>query len=277
METAAQKTLPAIIQETLTVKRKYHVTPGMLRIVLGGDGVSKFEGVQLGINNKIYIPPVGAAHIYFPSFENGAWVYAAGQPKPAIRTYTLRALDLDKGEMHLDFVVHGDNGPASAWAIRAVPGDILGVAMKAKTPALYPAADWYLLAGDQTALPVISVILETLPAHVTGVALIEVPGPAEEQVIQTQADGMIISWLHNPHPGTGTLLADMVQQVMLPDKTKQSRFIYAAAETASIKAIRHYLRKEQDVDSQELDAYAYWKYGASEEHSAGERHRESHD
>ncbi|ASZ12208.1 siderophore-interacting protein [Chitinophaga pendula] len=277
METAAPKTFPAIIQETLTVVRKYYVTPGMLRIVLGGDGVSNFEGVQTGINNKIYIPPVGADTIYFPSFEHGAWVYPAGKAKPDIRTYTLRALDLEKGEMHLEFVVHGDSGPASAWAIRAVPGDILGVAMKAKTAPLYPEADWYLLVGDQTALPVISVILETLPAHAKGIALIEVPGRAEEQEIRTQANDMIISWLHNPHPGTGTLLADMVQQVLLPDKTQQSRFIYAAAETASIKAIRHYLRKEQDVDSQELDAYAYWKYGVSEDRSSVERHQESRD
>ncbi|MCW3467069.1 siderophore-interacting protein [Chitinophaga nivalis] len=275
MATTVVRTAPAVICEILKVVRKQHITPGMLRVVLGGEGILKFAGVKPGFNNKIYIPPAGETTIVFPVYENGAWVSPPGAVKPVVRTYTLRALDLEKKEMYLDFVVHGDSGPASAWALKAVPGDILGVAMKAETPALYPEADWFLLAGDQTALPVLSVILETLPAHVKGVALLEVPGQAEEQPIQTKAD-MIISWLHNPHPGTGTLLQDMVRNVIIPDRGTQRRFIYAAGESAAIKAIRQYLRKEQDITSDELDAYAYWKYGTAEELSAMERHQEAH-
>ncbi|HVI45753.1 MAG TPA: siderophore-interacting protein [Chitinophaga sp.] len=269
METTGQiKTKPAIICETLAVLRKYHITPGLIRVVLGGDDVLKFSDVTTGVNNKIYIPPAGATTIQYPVFDNGKWISPPGAEKPVVRTYTLRALDLEKKEMHLEFVVHGDTGPASAWAMRAEPGDILGVAMKARKEALFPDADWYLLAGDQTALPVISVILESLPANAKGVALIEVPGPAEEQQINTRAHNMIISWLYNPHPGTGTLLQDMVRNVSLPDKETHRRFIYAAAEATAIREIRHYLRKELQVDNTELDAYAYWKYGASEDASS---------
>ena len=37
-----------------------------------------------------------------------------------------------------------------------------------------PAADWHLLAGDETALPAISSALEALPANAIGKVFIEV-------------------------------------------------------------------------------------------------------
>ena len=43
-----------------------------------------------------------------------------------------------------------------------------------------PAADWHLFAGDESALPAISVALEALPADAIGKAFIEVAGPEDE-------------------------------------------------------------------------------------------------
>ena len=46
--------------------------------------------------------------------------------RPARRTYTIRALR--RNEIDIDFVLHGENGPASRWAIHAVPGERLQIA-----------------------------------------------------------------------------------------------------------------------------------------------------
>ncbi len=64
--------------------------------------------------------------------------------RPVIRTYTHRGIDLEKNEIWIDFVVHGDEGPASKWALRAKEGDILGLLMKDGKTEWYAQADNYL-------------------------------------------------------------------------------------------------------------------------------------
>ena len=45
----------------------------------------------------------------------------------ATRTYTIRALDRERGEMAVDFVVHGGTGLAGPWAAAAQPGETIAV------------------------------------------------------------------------------------------------------------------------------------------------------
>ena len=45
----------------------------------------------------------------------------------AVRTYSVRRLDTAAGELDVDFVLHGDESPASWWAARAQPGNVLGI------------------------------------------------------------------------------------------------------------------------------------------------------
>lgn len=40
-----------------------------------------------------------------------------------MRTYTVCSPDRERGEVRLRFALHGDGGPASAWACRAAVGD----------------------------------------------------------------------------------------------------------------------------------------------------------
>src|SRR5690606_11303089 len=135
-------------------------------VTLEGDAVAEYKDCTPGNNNKIFLPPAGVNRVHFPEYneELEIWLHPEPALVPSVRTYTLRAIDLEKKEMVIDFVHHGENGPASRWAIQAQPGDELGVAMKAVTKELYPRVGSYLLAGDATAIPVLSCILESLPA-----------------------------------------------------------------------------------------------------------------
>lgn len=264
-----------IVRSVLNVKKKEHLAPHYIRVTLTGEDVKLFENITVGKNNKIFLPPAGSDKVYFPILDQttGQMEDVPDELKPIRRTYTHRGIDLKENEMYIDFVAHGDNGPASAWAIQAKPGDQLGVAMKDHPAPLHPQADWYLLACDATGIPVIASILEALPATAQGEAYIEVLGKEEEIPLSTKAD-IQIHWIHNPHPGQEPVLAKTVRQVQLPDHTKTSVFGYIAAEFSSIKDLRIFLRKEVGLPQESLYAYSYWKYGKSEDGSVAERQEE---
>ncbi|WP_442864204.1 siderophore-interacting protein [Arthrobacter sp. ATA002] len=77
-------------------------------------------------------------------------------------------------------------------------------------------AQHVLLAGDETAVPAITAILESLPAGVTGHALLEVPDAADALPVHTRSS-VRVSWLpRGPRPH-GELLERAVRDaVALP-------------------------------------------------------------
>jgi NADPH-dependent ferric siderophore reductase len=64
----------------------------------------------------------------------------------------------------VDFVLHGDNGPASAWAPAARVGDQLVVTGARGAYRIDPEAGWTLLVADETALPAVGTIMDEAPA-----------------------------------------------------------------------------------------------------------------
>lgn len=263
------------IQAELKVSRKEYLTSHFIRIYLTGNKVPLFANTTIGVNNKILIPPKGVNKIHFPEFdyEKRQWLPMPEEIRPVIRTYTHRGIDLKANEIWIDFVAHGDEGPASAWVISAKKDDVLGVLMKDGKTELYARAQHYLLVADATGIPVLSAILEDLPPTAKGTCIIEVHGKEDEQELNTQANISFI-WLHNEHPEKGSRLAEIVRQLPLPET---SRFGYVAAEFSTVKEIRQYLRKEKGWEQEELYAYSYWKAGVAEDKSVADRHKEKED
>ncbi len=260
------------LQIALKVSRKEYITPHYIRVFLEGEEVAKLADTTIGINNKILIPPKGTDKVYFPQLdpETRRWKPQPPALASIIRTYTHRGIDLAKNEIWIDFVAHGDEGPASKWAIEAQKGDSLGVMMKKGKRTLYTPASHYLLIGDATAIPVLASILEDLPSTATGTCIIEVHSKEDEQTLYTRAAIQFI-WLHNPQPQNGSRLTEVCKAQPLPEK---DRFAYIAAEFSSVKALRHYLRKEQEWARDELYAFSYWKAGKAENESASSRREE---
>lgn len=261
------------IQGEFTVCRKEYITPHYIRIFFTGKEVPLIANTTIGVNNKILIPPKGVHTIHFPEFdyEKMQWKPQPDEVRPIVRTYTHRGIDLEKNEIWIDFVAHGDEGPASAWAITAKEGDLLGILMKDGETELYAKAENYLLVADSTGIPVIAAILEDLPSGVKGTCILEVDSKMEEQRLETKADIRFL-WIHNENPQQGSRLAEIVKQQSLPETSRSG---YVAAEFSSVKEIRRYLRKEKNWKQEELYAYSYWKSGVSEDKSAIDRHQEN--
>lgn len=264
-----------IILEMVQVAQITDVTPHMRRITVIAAGLVGLLGVMPGIHLKVLLPQPGQTKPILPTFD------ASGQPlpppeqgRPTVRTYTVRSFEPETGELAIDFVLHGDEGPASAWATHVQLGSYIGVALR---PGIaYREADWYLLAGDQTALPAIGAILEGLPASAKGVAFIEIPDAAEEQELDFDAD-IDLRWLHRNsiEAGKSTVLQEAIRSVSIPDGRESTRFVWVATEVSTAKEIRDYLRMKYQLATHELHVAAYWKLGMDEETYHEMRHREA--
>lgn len=264
---------PLISKYVFKVSSKEYITPHYIRIKLRSEADIDFDQCSPGANNKIFIPPVGTNEVQFATFDpdKGEWVMPDDSRKPLVRTYTHRAIDPITKEISIDFVNHGDNGPASAWALHAEVNDELGVAMKIRESIHYPEADWYLFVGDATAIPVISCLLESLPKHARGMCILEVP--TEDDIHpEIKHEGFQISWLFNAHPEKGSYLFDLVKKVQFP--TIESTFAYIAAEYQTVKNIRQYFKDDLLWTSKDFYAFSYWKAGVAEDKSTLDRREE---
>lgn len=229
------------IPRTLQVISSTLVTPNMLRITLGGVEIASFPEAQEG----------GYIKLIFT---------APGSESTRVRTYTVRQQRAD--QFDVDFVLHEDAGPASQWAKTAKPGDSIVVGGPGPKKLLNNNADWFLIVGDMTALPALSVNLELLPADARGYAVIEVIDERDIQPLR-HPDGVRLYWLVNPHPGKDSQL--LVNQVRQLDWLPGQPSIWAACEFAGMRALRQYFREERQAERHNLYISSYWKLGNSED------------
>jgi NADPH-dependent ferric siderophore reductase len=189
--------------------------------------------------------------------RDGRVVWPQGAHGVSLRSYTARRQDPARGEVDVDFVLHGD-GPAAAWAAAAAPGAVRGVAGGAALGER--PAGWLLLAGDETALPAITRILAGADPATRGVVLAEVADAAEEQPLGAPA-GVAVRWLHRggTPPGETDLLAAAVAALDRP--AGDDVFAWVAAESAAVRAIRADLRGRWGLGRAQHHAIGYWRRG----------------
>jgi NADPH-dependent ferric siderophore reductase len=183
-------------------------------------------------------------------------------------------------ELDVDFVIHpvaaGHGAPASEWAGAATPGTrvvIIGPEVNAITAATLPSetgirwdpqgARRVLLAGDETAVPAISSILEDLPADISGHAFLEVPDTYDVGTVTTPS-AVRITWLARKPAGAcrGELLNEAVRAAL--DSTGQpdsGLYAWVAAEAGTVKCLRRHLVNQAGLDPKRSEFRAYWSLG----------------
>lgn len=250
----------------LTVTDVQTLSPHMRRVTFAGHQLDAFGGMK-NLHVRLKLPPPATQHGDWLKFgRNGKAMPRDNGLTLAVRKYTIRRIDTAMGRVTIDFLLHGDSGPGSAWARRASIGDRIG--MIGPGGGGFGAADWYLLAGDETGLPAIARFLESAPPGASGVVFLEVEGPHEEQKL-TMPSGFEVAWLHRDGAaaGTTTLLQDAVLGAAWPDDGR-SVFGWAAAEFETIAVIRRHFRALRKLTKQQQLAVAYWRRSVSKEGNA---------
>ena len=246
----------------LTVKAAWHLTPHMIRVTFAGPEIDSIRPGCEGANCKLMMPEVGETRTEFETR------LASGE-KVTRRTYTVRHLRADVQEMDIDFVDHGDSGPASAWANRARSGDFIGFAGPGPVKVADYDADYYLVAADSSAIPVAAATLEAMPRDAKGIAIFEVPSEADRQEIDAPK-GIDMRWLIHAVPTQSSRAQeDLIRSLNWPSGKVQTCI---AGESGVIKSLRGYLRTEKQIPKENLYISGYWKIGLIEdEHQAMKR------
>lgn len=271
---------------------------------------SNAAGETLDLRVKVMIPSPGHALPVLSNIRGSlqddwyqSWLAVDEPVRGVMRTYTVRALRPEvpatgstpavPAELDIDFVLHldGGSGPAAEWAAAAQPGDTLLL--------VGPCARWgdclgiefapgesgrVLLVGDETAVPAIAAILETLPAHVSGHAVLEVPSAGDFLDISTPAN-VEVQWLargDNPH---GEVMSRQVRSLVVPAAcavgeepedvdvdatilwetpaaaTGHGLYAWIAGEAAAIRGLRRYLVRDVGMDRNAVAFMGYWRKG----------------
>ncbi|WEH42710.1 siderophore-interacting protein [Streptomyces sp. NBC_01218] len=243
------------------VVRTEQITPHMVRVVLGGEGLASFSTDGLADHYvKLCFAPEGADYTH--PFDMAA--IRESYPRelwPTTRTYTVRAWDPATRELAIDFVVHGDEGLAGPWAAAAAPGDRMTILGPGGDYSPRAEADWHLLVGDESALPAIAVALEQMPEGARGHVFVEVSDATEEQELTVPA-GISVTWLHRGERPVGELVTAAVLGLEFPAGEVQA---FVHGEAGFVKEIRRYLRVERQIPLDRLSISGYWRLGQNDD------------
>lgn len=210
----------------VAVRSVRRLSTSFTRVELGGAELADFgvDGPTYDQRIKIIFPgPAGR----LPQLGQDNW-WQEFQSLPeaercSMRTYTIRRVtgtSSDPGIV-VDFVLHpGAHGPGSDWASAAQPGDeVLVVVPRKGQPGggieWAPPADAgrLLLVGDETAVPAVASILESLPADATGTAVLEVPLADDVQQLSAPA-GIDVRWVVRDGAPVGACANAVVREVL---------------------------------------------------------------
>lgn len=245
-----------------TVVRTRWLTPSMVRVVFGGDGLADYEHVAAtDAYINVAIAPTDAP--YAAPFDIDR--VRTEQPdhlRPLRRRYTVRSFSPTRGELTVDVVVH-DGGPGGRWAAKAGPGDVLPFTGPGGGFLPDPGADHHLFGGDESALPAIAASLEAMPQTARGTALLVVDGP-DHEIDLSHPPGIEVRWLHrNGHERTDArLLPDAV--AALPElRGRVVAFVHGEAE--EVREVRRHLLGDRGIARADLSCSPYWRRHMTDE------------
>ncbi|MBT2472758.1 siderophore-interacting protein [Streptomyces sp. ISL-66] len=246
---------------TAVVVRTERLTPHMVRVVLGGDGLAGFDaGAYTDHYVKLLFPAEGVTYATPWNLEQ----IRSAHPReewPRQRAYTVRSWNPAQRELTLDFVVHGDEGLAGPWAARVQPGELVRFLGPGGAYAPDPRAGWHLLVGDESALPAIGAAMERMPAGAVVHALVEVEGPRDELEISTP-DGVVPHWIHRGSRPIGEALTEAVKALAFPSPDVHA---FVHGEAGFVKTLRRHLRLERGIPRERLSVSGYWRLGETDE------------
>lgn len=255
----------------LTVKSVQDLGPRYRRICFTSPELAHYPPCSHGAHIKIMLAHGDQSEPVLPAMTESGPKWASAEDKPLLRTFSVRALRREVGEIDIDFALHGDIGPASRFALAARPGDKLGISPPGGPfPMLKPASQ-YFLAGDLTALPTIAAMLEDMPADSRGYVALQVPDHTDLQDLVCP-EGVKIEWFFGQPNQVQPLIDQFCLQLENDKHHVTDSYFWLGGEEQIVVGLRRYIRRELDVDRSQVYAIPYWRFGNDEDSYHARRH-----
>lgn len=232
-----------------------HLSPRLRRFVLGGAELAGLEIDEPAASVRLLLPRRDG-ELEMPTWTGNQFELADGSRAP-IRTFTPRYLDTASLELTLDIVVH-DGGAASDWADAAQPGDEVAVSGPGRGYEIDTGASGYLLAGDETAIPAISQLLEEMPETIPVEVIIEIADERARLDLPAHPRAAVTWQLLDPGAEPGAALVTAVTGL---DEIPPA--VWVAGEAASVQKIRKHLFEQRGRSRSDVTVRGYWKKGRS--------------
>lgn len=234
----------------LAVKGLEQLTSNMVRVRFSGD-LEGFVSAAADDHIKLF---------FFAGKDAGLDVASSATAfeGAAARDFTPRRFDRDLGELVIDFALH-DNGVAVDWVRQAEVGQRIGIGGPRSSFVVADDFDWYLLIGDEAALPAIGRRLEELRPGVPVFVIASVAGPAD--VLQFKTDAAITEiWVHRPLSQSSSphWLLNAISELQLPSG---AGFVWAAGESSIVRSIRQHFVDVRGLPTNQMRAAGYWRKG----------------
>ena len=228
-------------------------SPRMRRITFRGEELIGLDPADPAASIRLLLPHHG--ELVLPEWNGNEYLHTDGS-RPHLRTLTPLRVDAEKGEVDVDVVLHG-SGPMATWAEAAAPGDAVAISGTGRGYAIDAGAPRFLLAGDESAMPAISTILEALPDHLPVRVIVEVAHP-DARLDPPGAPGLSVSWhVQGAGSAPGRELATAVESEDVADGTR----VWVAGEAASVQRIRRHLFDTLGLPRGQCTVRGYWKHG----------------
>jgi NADPH-dependent ferric siderophore reductase len=228
----------------LTVSNVERLTPRMQRITFSSPELRDFTSAAADDHVKLFFPGGPGA-------------------ETCMRDYTPRRFDAPQNSLTIDFALH-EAGPATAWALAAKVGDALEIGGPRGSTVVPDDFDWYLLIGDETALPAIGRRVEDLRPGVPVKTVAVVERAEERQAFHGDAD-LQSYWIAREGQALddAALLRFALDEVTLPPG---DGFVWIAAEANTARTLRSYFMEARGHPKSWIKASGYWSRGAAAFH-----------
>ena len=243
------------------------VTPRLLSVRVTGERLSRFAQAAPTSHIKLFLPVAGQDAPTMPIMTPEGRVWPEDQPRPVVRTYTPRAYDAQTDTLEIQFLLHGE-GPASEWAQRVQPGAKLAIGGPGGRFQLDPSIRRWWIAGDESAIPAIGTLLDSLPASASAQVHLEV-GAAEDQIPFQSSAAVELHWHHRRRPsGWGAELEAAAADATIPTGTQ----VWVACEASAVRRIRRQMLEQRQLPAASLVTRGYWRLGEADhpDHDYGE-------
>ena len=252
---AVKKYIKETDLSVFTVSKTEKISPSIQRVFFWCEDLNRFDTESFHV--RLILPrKTDSAASWLQTIHTKT--FRIEKNKFEQRVYTIRGVNKQTKEFYIDFVTHLSSRycPGSDWAISCKPNFKVGLIGPNGTD--FQKADYYILLGDETALPCIARQLEHMHLKSSGEVYIEVNQKEDIQDLK-YPKGVSINWIfrNNKPAQESNLLLEVLDDIQ-PKNDINEVYFWFAGEKSIRKKIQSHIKKPS-FDHVTKKLYTYWK------------------